>query len=98
MGNVVEHAPSKALFARPLHRYTQALLSAIPTTDLSRRHRKNQLLTGEVANPIDPKPGCRFMPRCPYASERCREPQALAEVEPGHKVACWRVGSGGETA
>lgn len=91
LGKVVEYTTSKRLFSSPLHPYTQALLSAIPTTDLNLRHRKREFLTGEVANPIDPKPGCRFMPRCPHAGERCREPQELIEVELGHKVACWRV-------
>ena len=90
MGTVVEYATKAELFKNPLHPYTKALMSAIPTTDLSRRGRERQLLTGEVANPINPKPGCRFAPRCPYATERCSEPQELREVAPGHKVACWR--------
>ncbi len=91
MGTVVEYTTKQELFAHPLHPYTKALLSAIPTTDLSRRNRERHLLTGEVANPIDPKPGCRFMPRCPYACDRCQAPQELKEVVPGHQVACWRV-------
>ena len=90
MGTVMEYATKEELFKNPLHPYTKALMSAIPTTDLSRRNRERQLLTGEVANPINPKPGCRFAPRCPYACDRCHEPQQLKEVAPGHKVACWR--------
>lgn len=90
MGTVVEYATKAELFKNPLHPYTKALLSAIPTTDISRRGHKRELLTGEVANPINPKPGCRFAPRCPYATERCAQPQELREVAPGHKVACWR--------
>lgn len=90
MGNVVEYAPKDELFAHPLHPYTKALMSAIPTTDLSKRNRPRQLLTGEVANPINPKPGCRFAPRCPYATERCQQPQELVEAMPRHRVACWR--------
>ena len=90
MGTVMEYATKEELFKNPLHPYTKALMSAIPTTDLSRRNRERQLLKGEVANPINPKPGCRFAPRCPYACDRCHEPQELKEVAPGHKVACWR--------
>ena len=88
MGQVVEYAPKDELFQNPAHPYTKALLSAIPTTDLSRRNRERHTLTGEVANPIAPAPGCRFYPRCPYATERCREPQVLREVAPGHYCAC----------
>lgn len=90
MGTVMEYATKEELFKNPLHPYTKALMSAIPTTDLNRRNRERQLLKGEVANPINPKPGCRFAPRCPYACDRCYEPQELQEVAPGHKVACWR--------
>ena len=90
MGQVVEFAEKNELFKNPLHPYTKALLSAIPTIDLSRRNRERQLLRGEVANPINPKPGCRFAPRCAYAAQECLEPQTLREVAPGHKVACWR--------
>ncbi len=88
MGKVVEYAPKDELFRHQAHPYTKALLSAIPTTDLSRRNRERRTLTGEVANPINPAPGCRFAPRCPYAAERCKKPQALKEVAPGHYAAC----------
>ena len=88
MGKVVEYAAKEELFRHQAHPYTKALLSAIPTTDLSRRNRERHALTGEVANPIDPAPGCRFAPRCPYASERCKEPQELREIAPGHYAAC----------
>lgn len=88
MGKVVEYASKDELFRHQVHPYTKALLSAIPTTDLSRRNRERHALTGEVANPINPAPGCRFAPRCPYATERCKEPQELREVAPGHYVAC----------
>ena len=94
MGNVVEYTTKEELFKHPLHPYTQALMSAIPTTDLSRRGRERRLITGEVANPIDPKPGCRFAPRCPHACERCQQPQVLTEAAPGHQVACWRCTEG----
>lgn len=88
LGQVVEYAPRNELFAHQYHPYTVALLSAIPTPDLSRRGRERHLLQGEVGNPIDPKPGCRFASRCKYATERCKEPQELREVTPGHFVRC----------
>lgn len=88
MGNVAEYATRDELFKNPAHPYTKALLSAIPTTDLSRRNRERHLLQGEVANPINPGPGCRFAPRCPYATKKCQEPQTLKEISPGHFVAC----------
>ena len=88
MGKVVEYASRDELFRHQVHPYTKALLSAIPTTDLSRRNRERHALAGEVANPINPAPGCRFTPRCPYAAERCKEPQELRLVAPGHYAAC----------
>lgn len=88
MGQVVEYAPKKELFANHVHPYTIGLLNAIPTTDLNRRGRERHLLTGEVSNPINPAPGCRFANRCPYASEKCKEPQPLTEIAPNHFVAC----------
>lgn len=90
MGNVVEYTNKQELFRNPLHPYTKALLSAIPTISLEHRKDERQLLAGEVANPINPKPGCRFAPRCPLASDGCQEKQTLKEVSPGHEVACWR--------
>ncbi len=90
MGKVVEYAQRNELFSKQAHPYTQALLSAIPTTDLSRINHKRQLLKGEVANPINPAAGCRFAPRCPHATEKCREPEAtrMREIAPSHYVAC----------
>ena len=88
LGQVVEYAPKEEIFRHQAHPYTQALLSAIPTTDLSRRNREKQILKGEVSNPIDPAPGCRFIPRCMYASEKCKEPQVLREIAPNHFAAC----------
>ena len=89
LGQCVERVPSKELFRNPLHPYTKALLSAIPIPDLSTRGSKRQILTGEVRSPIEPKPGCRFAARCPYACEACEHHDAqLKEVEPGHFVSC----------
>lgn len=90
LGQLVETSPSKELFDKPLHPYTKALLSAIPNTDID-APRKRIALKGELMSPIDPKPGCRFAPRCPYATESCLRPQTLEEVLPGHHVACCRV-------
>ena len=91
LGRLVEKAPSEELFRRPLHPYTEALLSAIP---LPRIHNRPEriILKGELSSPINPKPICRFANRCPYATDICRqeEPQ-LTEVAPNHFVACHHV-------
>ena len=89
MGQVVEYADKEELFAHPTHPYTKALLAAIPQPDLSGRGKTRELLTGEVSSPIEPKPGCRFAARCPYASEKCREAAIpLKEIAPHHYCAC----------
>ncbi len=88
MGQVVELADSHELFEHPMHPYTRALLNSIPTIDLSRRNRERITIKGEVSSPINPAPGCRFAPRCPYATEACRQKQTLKEVSPGHMAAC----------
>ena len=90
LGQVVERCPSKELFRQPLHPYTRALLSAIPSTDIH-RPKKPEILQGEITSPIDPKPGCRFAARCRFATEACSQPQKTQEVSPGHFVACCRV-------
>jgi len=91
LGQEVEYASRDELFSNQLHPYTKALLSAIPTTELDWRSREKILLKGEVANPIEPDPGCRFCTRCRYATEKCKEPQELREVSPGHFVRCMLV-------
>lgn len=90
LGQLVETSPSKELFQKPLHPYTKALLSAILTTKLTNR-RTRIALKGEITSPIDPKPGCRFAARCPYADSKCSEPQKLEEVLPNHFVSCCKV-------
>ena len=91
LGQLVEKCPSEELFARTLHPYTKALLSAIPTTDLDHR-RQRILLKGEISSPIDPSPGCRFAARCPYATELCsKKTPEIREVYPDHFVACHHV-------
>ncbi|WP_347559903.1 oligopeptide/dipeptide ABC transporter ATP-binding protein [Clostridium sp. AM58-1XD] len=88
LGRLVEKAPSEKLFKKPLHPYTEALLSAIPVPRIHNRPERI-LLKGELSSPINPKPICRFANRCPYAKDICRqqEPEML-EVEPNHFVSC----------
>ncbi len=89
LGQCVERASAEQLFHNPVHPYTKALLSAIPVPNLSRRGREPELLKGEVKSPIEPAPGCRFIPRCQYACDKCPGcSMELKEIEPGHFVAC----------
>lgn len=89
LGQVVEYAPSQELFDDPKHPYTKALLSAIPIPDLAYRGKPRELIKGEITSPIDPKPGCRFATRCPYATEKCTGRNLeLTDVGPEHQVAC----------
>ena len=90
LGQVVEKCPSRELFKNPLHPYTKALLSAIPSVDIHHPN-KREILKGEITSPIDPKPGCRFAARCPFATEACHQPQKQEEVSTGHFVRCCRV-------
>ncbi|MBQ3920935.1 MAG: ABC transporter ATP-binding protein [Firmicutes bacterium] len=89
MGNCVEFAESDELFANPLHPYTKVLLAAILEPNLKHRGHLGEGVKGEVTSPIEPKPGCRFAPRCPYAKDICRqEAPPLYEAGPDHKVYC----------
>ena len=89
LGQVCELSDTEALYAAPRHPYTRFLLDAVPQPDPDRRDEARAMLTGEVASPVDPPPGCRFHPRCPYAGERCKgEKPTLTELEPGHWCAC----------
>lgn len=88
LGQMVEAAPSDALFKNPLHPYTKALLSAIPVPDPDFPMERIPL-KGELTSPINPEPGCRFAKRCPYMTEECTSREmALREMEPGHFVSC----------
>lgn len=88
LGKMMEYAPTKDLFAAPLHPYTQALFSAIPMPDPSHRMERI-LLQGSIPSPADPPEGCRFHTRCPHAMEICtRDEPVWKEVKPGHFCAC----------
>lgn len=88
LGTVVEYADCDELFEYRLHPYTKALLDAVPIPVLGAK-KERQLLTGEISSPIDPKPGCRFAGRCPYAKDICfKETPQLTTCRPGHQVAC----------
>lgn len=91
LGCMVELADHRAIFQRPLHPYTQALLSAIPVPKVSAA-RNRILLEGDVPSPVNPPAGCRFAGRCRYRTEECtKATPELREVQPGHFVACNRV-------
>lgn len=88
LGRIVEIGPTIDVLKSPRHPYTQALVSVAPVPN-PRKRRKRMILQGEVPNPIDVPPGCRFHPRCPVAEERCSQidpPEVV--IGPGHKAAC----------
>ena len=91
LGQMVELCDADELFANNLHPYTKALLSAIPRPNIKQKQERI-LLKGELTSPINPKPGCRFAPRCHYATPECfeKEPE-LREYCPGHFVSCHNV-------
>jgi oligopeptide/dipeptide ABC transporter ATP-binding protein len=92
LGKCVEYAPFDALFDNPLHPYTQALLAAIPEPNLKSRDKEQKLIKGEVASPIDVKPGCRFASRCDYCMDICHERDPdFVEMLPGHYAACFKI-------
>ena len=89
MGQCVERAAPSSLFNSPKHPYTKALLSAIPIPSIHARDEKPKIIKGEITSAVDPKPGCRFASRCPYASEECRQGEIMSkEIEAGHFVSC----------
>lgn len=89
MGKSVEYAPADELFREQYHPYTKALMNAIPKPTLESRNKEFEILKGEVTAPIDPLPGCRFAPRCPYAVKECTAGDIpFTEVTQGHFVAC----------
>jgi oligopeptide/dipeptide ABC transporter ATP-binding protein len=86
-GNICEIAKTEDLYAHPRHPYTALLLAAVPRLD---RKKKLRIIPGNIPNLIEPPSGCRFHPRCEYATDKCAEaPPILEEVEPEHFVACY---------
>ena len=92
LGKMVEFGDTEDLFKKPLHPYTEALLSAIPVPSLHNR-RKRIVIKGEITSPIEPPNACRFAKRCSRCCETCNEcgNPPLVEVSPGHFVACHLV-------
>ena len=91
LGRVVEYSQGDELFEHPYHPYTKALLAAIAVPDIDRQNERI-LLKGEISSPINPKPGCRFAPRCELCTDICRKKTPpTEELAPGHFVACYHV-------
>lgn len=91
LGKIVEIGEAKEIFAHPVHPYTKALLDAVPVPDPAERKKEHSLLQGEIGSSVNPPAGCRFHPRCPYATEICsqKEPMFLETgSESGHYAAC----------
>jgi oligopeptide/dipeptide ABC transporter ATP-binding protein len=94
LGRIAETAPTRELWATPLHPYSEALIGAVPHADGA--GTLPEALPGEVPDPSRPPPGCRFHPRCPYAFDRCRsEEPALVALAPDRSAACWLQRPGG---
>ncbi|MDR1732396.1 MAG: ATP-binding cassette domain-containing protein [Synergistaceae bacterium] len=89
LGQCVEYTSGPLLFQNPLHPYTKALLSAIPRPSIKPEHRMKSIIIGEVTDPVNPKPGCRFAPRCSYVTKRCSDADVpVVKAEDGHEVKC----------
>ncbi len=90
LGNMMEYAESEELYQNPLHPYTQALMDAVPVPDPDRHNlTDNDILEGEIPNPVNPPTGCVFHTRCKFAQEKCRQDiPTWVEDSPGHFVAC----------
>jgi len=92
LGKIVEYATTDKIFKTPKHPYTAMLFSSIPLPNPRLRNRKKIKVLGEPPSPLNPPSGCRFHPRCPYASEVCKyEEPKLVEIEHNHYVACHKA-------
>ena len=91
LGKLVEYAPTKALFEKPMHPYTESLLSAVPVADPTVQIERIPL-EGEIPNPANPPSGCYFHTRCRYCTQKCKEEAPkYVELEPDHYIACHRA-------
>jgi len=91
LGHIMEYAPTEELFDHPLHPYTHALLSAVPSPEKDRLHEGEEL-AGDVPSPFNPPPGCKFQGRCPLVEDRCKKEEIrFYPVREGHTVRCWKV-------
>lgn len=91
LGHIMEYATADELYDRPLHPYTLALLSAVPSPDPDLRHEKRALV-GDVPSAFNPPPGCKFQGRCPLVEDRCRKGEIEGyRVNQEHMVRCWKV-------
>ncbi len=100
LGQLIELGPAAEVLAHPIHPYTKALLAAVPVPDVKRRHTRYRI-RGDVPSLIDPAPGCRFAPRCPFVEARCRASDPPLEAVRGsdeRRVACWRAAEIGSVA
>jgi oligopeptide/dipeptide ABC transporter ATP-binding protein len=89
LGQCIEYSATGDLFKKPLHPYTRGLLDAVPIPSLTGKKMSRQMIMGELTSPIEPKPGCRFVPRCPQAGEKCRGRDIpLRQIDAEHFVAC----------
>tara|TARA_B110000285_G_scaffold8663_1_gene8838 strand:+ start:7116 stop:8102 length:987 start_codon:yes stop_codon:yes gene_type:complete len=92
LGQAMEIGPVEEVIRNPKHPYTKALIGAVPIPD-PRSHRERPNIIGDISKPIDPPPGCRFSPRCPYADDSCRENfiELHTDDQISHQVACHKV-------
>jgi peptide/nickel transport system ATP-binding protein len=89
LGKIIEIGNTEEVFNNPRHPYTKALFAAVPRPEPGRVKETSALL-GEIGNPINPPPGCRFHPRCTFATDACRQKTpALREINTNHQVACY---------
>ena len=96
LGKIVELGEAKHVFMNPVHPYTNALIQAVPVPDPEMEEKEHIILQGEIGSSVNPPSGCRFHPRCPYATEKCRTEEPLLKVcesadaagMTGHQVAC----------